>query len=271
MKFSPLHIPTIVAISIIAWALSNAGHEIVGHGGVCALQGHSTVYVSTSFQFCGDAEARSPGQERAGIAGGTAFNLLLALSCWLALTRAKLRDGRARYFLWVLMSLNLFYSASYIMGWFIGPTLDWSLFLVGLAPQSAWKVGLICTGLLILWLGFTGSRRHLEPFLGQEPAERGRRMTVLTLTPYLMAIVIKMSAAAISPNEDKMLVLLGAFGATGFFLVWINLLRFWPLGREREAARPAVELGRSMPWIVIAAVTLALYVGVLGRGIGELP
>jgi hypothetical protein len=96
-------------------------------------------------------------------------------------------------------------------------------------------------------------------------------MTVLTLTPYLMAIVIKMSAAAISPNDDKMLVLLGAFGATGFFLVWINLLRFWPLGRGREAAGPAVELGRSMPWIAIAAVTLALYVGVLGRGIGELP
>jgi hypothetical protein len=135
----------------------------------------------------------------------------------------------------------------------------------------AWKLGLICVGLLILWLGFRLSRRLFEPFLGQEPTERRKRMTVLTLTPYLMAIVIKMSAAAISPNPDKTLVLLGAFGATGFFLIWINLLRFWPLGKGRETARPAVQLARSVPWIAIAAVTLALYIGVLGRGIGELP
>ncbi len=34
---SSLHILIIIAIGIAVWAISNAGHEIIGHGGVCAL------------------------------------------------------------------------------------------------------------------------------------------------------------------------------------------------------------------------------------------
>lgn len=265
------HLPTIIAISILAWAMSNAGHEIIGHGGAFALQGYPTVYVSTSFQVVDSADALSPSQHRIGLAAGTLFNLLLAAVCWLGLRRARSQDGRLLYLLWVLMSLNLFYSASYIMGWFIGPTLDWSLFIVGLEPQLGWKLGLVAGGLMLLVFGFTLSRRHFEIFLGDEVTERRKRMTTLTLTPYVVAIVIKMSAAAVSPNNDKMLVLLGAFGATGFFLIWINLLRFWPLRGAVKASGQSIAIEQSWPWILAGAIALVLYVGVLGRGIGELP
>ncbi len=152
---SSLHIPTIIAVAIVVWAISNAGHEILGHGGVCVLQGYEPVRVSTSFFHC-EASGSTFWELKARLAGGTVFNLALALLCLLLLRSRKVNNTRTNYFLWALMSVCMFYSASYVMGWFIGPTLDWALFLNGLEPLLLWKLGLIAVGLLILGLGVFG-------------------------------------------------------------------------------------------------------------------
>jgi hypothetical protein len=267
---SSLHILTIIAIAIVVWAFSNASHEILGHGGVCVLQGYKPTHVSTSFFDC-DASAATFWEDKARIAGGTVVNLAIALVSLLLLRSQKISDPRTNYFLWLLMSVNLFYSASYVMGWFIGPTLDWAQFLNGLEPLLLWKLGLIAVGLLILGFGFHLSRKYLEPFLGDQESERRRRMTLLTLIPYLTAIVVKVSAGFMNPSPDKMLVFLGSFGATGFFLVWINFVRFWPFTKQTTSSQKAAELGPSIPWLVIGFVALILFVGVLGPGIGQLP
>ena len=267
---SSLHILTIIAIAIVVWSFSNASHEILGHGGVCVLQGYKPTHVSTSFFDC-DANAATFWEDKARIAGGTVVNLAIALVSLLLLRSQKISDPRTNYFLWLLMSVNLFYSASYVMGWFIGPTLDWAQFLNGLEPLLLWKLGLIAVGLLILGFGFHLSRKYLEPFLGDQESERRRRMTLLTLIPYLTAIVVKVSAGFMNPSPDKMLVFLGSFGATGFFLVWINFVRFWPFTKQTTSSQKAAELGPSIPWLVIGFVALILFVGVLGPGIGKLP
>lgn len=169
------------------------------------------------------------------------------------------------------MSVCLFYSASYVMGWFIGPTLDWALFLNGLEPLLLWKTGFIAVGLLILGVGFQLSRKYLEPFLGDQESERRRRMTSLTLIPYLTAIALKVSAGFMNPMPDKMLIFLGSFGATAFFLIWLNFVRFWPFAKQTASSQEAADLGLSIPWLVIGLVALILFVGILGPGIGQLP
>ena len=267
---SSLHILTIIAIAIVVWAISNAGHEILGHGGVCVLEGYEPVSVSTSFFHC-DASGSTFWEDKARMAGGTVFNLALALLCLLLLRSQKINNPRTNYFLWLLMSVNLFYSASYVMGWFIGPTLDWALFLNGLEPQLLWKLGLTAVGLLILGVGFHLSRKYWEPFIGDQEPERRRRMTLLTLIPYLTAITLKVSAGFMNPSPDKMLIFWGSFGATAFFLIWLNFVRFWPFSKQTTSSQEAAELDLSIPWLVIGFVAMILFVGVLGPGIGELP
>jgi hypothetical protein len=267
---SSLHIPTIIAIGIVVWAISNAGHEIIGHGSVCVLEGYEPVRASTSFLHC-EANGSTFWESKARMAGGTVFNLVLALLCLLLLRSRKVSNPSTNYFLWALMSVNLFYSASYVIGWFIGPTLDWALFLNGLEPQALWKLVLTAVGILILVVGFQVSRKELEPFIGDQEPERSRRMTVLTLIPYLAAIVLKVSAGFMNPSPDKMLIFWGSFGATAFFLIWLNFVRFWPFTKKTGASQDAAKLGLNIPWLVIGLVALVLFVGILGPGIGELP
>ncbi len=68
-----------------------------------------------------------------------------------------------------------------------------------------------------------------------------------------------------------MLIFWGSFGATAFFLIWLNFVRFWPFTKQTASSQDAAELGLSMPWLVIGFVALILFVGVLGPGIGQLP
>ncbi len=267
---SSLHIPTIIAIAIVVLVISNAGHEIIGHGGVCVLQGFKPTHVSTSFFNC-DASGSTFLEDQARIAGGTVFNIVVALVSFLLLRSQKISNPKTNYFLWLLMSVNLFYSGSYLIGWFIGPGLDWAQFINGLEPQWIWKLVLTAVGLLILGVGFHLSRKYWGPFIGDQEPERRRRMTLLTLIPYLTAIAVKVSAGFMNPSPDKMLVFWGSFGATAFFLIWLNFVRFWPFTKQTISTQEAAELGLSIPWLVIGFVALILFVGVLGPGIGQLP
>ncbi len=267
---SPLDILTIIAIAITVWSFSNASHEILGHGGVAVLQGYNPISVSTSF-FMWDTGGATFWGAKAVNAGGVVINLLIALISLLLLRSQKIKSPRTNYFLWLMMSINLFYSGSYLIGWFIGPTLDWALFLNGLEPLFLWTLGVTAVGVLILVSGFHLSCKYWVPFLGDEESERRRRVTLLTLIPYLTIIVVKVSAGFMNPGPDKMLIFMGSFGVSAFFLVWINFLRFWPFTKQTASSQKAAELGPSIPWLVIGFVALILFVGVLGPGIGQIP
>ncbi len=157
------------------------------------------------------------------------------------------------------------------MGWFISPGLDWAQFLNGLEPQLLWKLVLIAAGLMIIGFGFHLSRKYWEPFIGDQEPERRRRMTLLTLIPYLTAIALKVSAGFMNPSPDKMLIFWGSFGATAFFLIWLNFVRFWPFTKQTASSQEAAELSLSIPWLVMGIVALILFVGILGPGIGPMP
>jgi hypothetical protein len=234
------------------------------------LQGYKPIHVSTSFFQC-DASGSTFWEDKALIAGGTVFNLALALVSLLLLRSQKINNPKTNYFLWILMSVNLFYAGSYVMGWFIGPGLDWAQFLNGLEPQLLWKLVLIAAGLMIIGFGFHLSRKYWEPFIGSQEPERRRRMTLLTLIPYLTAIALKVSAGFMNPSPDKMLIFWGSFGATAFFLIWLNFVRFWPFTKQTASSQEAAELSLSIPWLVMGIVALILFVGILGPGIGPMP
>ena len=110
---------TIIAISIIAFALANLLHEGVGHGGACVLTGgHAKVLSSIHFECDRDS--------RFIAAGGTLVNLIAGFLCWLG-RRFVPRAGRhLQYFLWLLMTVNLLQGAGYFLFSGLGNFGDWA-------------------------------------------------------------------------------------------------------------------------------------------------
>ena len=166
------------------------------------------------------------------------------------------------------MCFNIFYSGSYIMGWFFGPTLDSALFMVGFEYPIVLKITLSLLGLAVIILGFQVSSRTLYLIVDSKSNNLGKRLTTLTFYPYIAAITIKVLAGLMNQSDDKMLVVLGSFGATGIFLVWINFIRFWPNLKPSNDLLPYISVDTK--WITSGIIIMLIFVFILGRGIGQI-
>src|SRR5215470_17945586 len=81
---------TIVAISIVVFAIANLLHEGAGHGGACVLTGgHARVLSSVHFECSQDGRFIS--------AGGTVVNFLAGFLCWLVSRFVNQARGHLRY------------------------------------------------------------------------------------------------------------------------------------------------------------------------------
>ena len=97
---------TLVAIAIVAYALANLIHEGLGHAGTCVVVGGRLTALSAVHAECA-AESRSLLANSLITAAGTLANLLAGATAWLLLSRQEARLTSRRYFLWLLMTLNL--------------------------------------------------------------------------------------------------------------------------------------------------------------------
>jgi hypothetical protein len=59
----------------------------------------------------------------------------------------------------------------------------------------------------------------------------------------------------------------GAIGTSGFFLIWMLFLRFWPFNKKRIDPIEVLPLKRSYPWIIIGLVSLLFFIFIMGPGI----
>jgi hypothetical protein len=261
------NIPTLYFIGVVAWAISNAGHEIVGHGLTCVLLGYEVLGVSTSFLIRNETEV-SFWDNKLIIIGGIVFNICISLFSYIILTKHVAKDIHSKYFFWLLLSFNLFYSGSYIMGWFIGPSLDSALFMVGFKPQMILKLILSLVGLAVIVLAFQISSRTLHFIVDANGSNFGKKITTLTFYPYIAAVTIKVLAGLMNQSDEKMLIILGSFGATGIFLVWINLIRFWP--NLKPSNDPVPNISLNTKWITSGIIIMLIYIFILGKGIGQI-
>ena len=261
-----INIATVFFIGVLAWAISNTGHEILGHGLASFLLGYESLGVSTSFFLFDDSNVLF-WDDKLIIVGGTLFNIFLAIGAYYLLTKRNQASIHTIYFLWVLLNFNLFYSGSYVMGWFFGPTLDSALFMVGFDSIETLKVVLTLVGFSIVLLALHICSNTLHFVVNLHAENPGRKISILTFYPYLAAIVLKVSAGLMNPSDELMLIVLGSFGATGIFLIWMNLVRFWPYRQVVNLNAPDISL--NYKWIVSGIVAFLLFVFILGAGIGE--
>ena len=249
---------TIIAISIVAFAIANLLHEGAGHGGACLLTGgHAQALSSLHFDCSRDSRFIS--------AGGTLANVIAGLLCWIAIRFLRDASGHLRYFLWLLMTVNLLQAAGYFLFSGVGNFGDWADVLAGLTPVWLWRTGLTVLGavtyVLVIWLALL----ELRPFLAEPDWRRGGAKD-LTIVPYITGGILYTVAGIFNP-VGMMLVGLSAaaasFGGTSG-MAWMT--QCLPSKIEPKSAGPRFILQRSLGWLIAAFVTASIFIGLLGRG-----
>jgi hypothetical protein len=261
-----LHVPTVIAISLVAYGLQNVIHEGLGHGGAGWLLGVKPVMLNAIFYDYDQATASVASQKWIASAGSIA-NLLFA-GLFLVWSRLLSRSSSAslRYFLWLSAAVNLLDAFGYLLFSGLGGIGDWEKVVQGLEPHLLWRLGLAASGGVLY---FVVAPRLLMPGLSEFVSADDSRLSrtkVLTLFPYLAGGALYVTAGLLNPQGLQLVLISAAaasFGGT-------SLLAWYPAqaaGKGTLGTATPFGIGKSPIWWMLAAVTVVVFVGVLGRGI----
>lgn len=250
---------TVIAIAIVATVAGDVIHEALGHGGTCLLTcGHALGLSSVYFDCDRDT--------RIVAAGGTIANLISGILCFGA-SRMVRRAAWLRYFLWLLMTMNLLEASGYFLFSGVGNIGDWARVIQGLQPAWAWHLGLIVAGAVSYWFFVCFALLELRPFLGPDDEMRLRRARRLTQIPYFTDGILSCIAGLFNPVGMVLVAISAAAASFGGSsgLAWMGMLLRGPRVRSTELQMP--EITRSWGWIVAAGVVAVLFIAVLGPGL----
>lgn len=251
---------TIAALATVTAVITDFIHEGLGHGGMCAATGGQPLVLSTVHFECSV-------DTRLVAAGGTLANLIFGITSWGA-ARAVRQSAPWRYFLWLLMTFNLFDAGGYFLFSGIGNVGDWSVVVAGWQPAWAWRVGLAALGIVTYFFLFVPlSLRELRPFLGKDTKIRVWRARQLTLVPYLTSGILSCAAGAFNPVGPLLILISAAAASFGGHsgLAWMWTLLKNPRILNSKFQMP--EIGRSLVWIIIAVVLAIGFIAGLGPGV----
>ncbi|WDI30414.1 hypothetical protein PUV54_10635 [Hyphococcus flavus] len=257
-----LSLPSLLLFTFLlagaAWSISIAVHELIGHGGHCAIDITCTWRYADAMYFDGDygSHAVSKWQIASGSLVQIALSFLAMLILWLAPPR-----GFAPYvFLWSLLGAGFIQSGAYIaFGQFIHPGMDWAR-LVNVAGGGWQPKSLAITGgILLVIAGVLACRRLMPRVETENSAITG---LPVVMTAYLGFSVTAVAAAFFVPSDDRLFMLFGGIGSGALFMFWFLFAALPKGGPTRVLRNSTSGIAILMPVIIIAA-----YVVLLGRGI----
>ena len=256
---------TMIAVSTVAWALTDVLHEIVGHGGAAVLLGIPVRAVATTTIVADWDQIQSMAEVRAIHAAATVLNLVTAGLALLALRSPRVTKPATRYFLWVFATISL---VTVTLNLVAGG--DWSVVIEGMEPAGLWRAGVLAAGILV------AIANHVLPLKLWLPDLRGRRALQwkITAIPVLVLLVVQTLSVLGSPftavpRDSGTNALVSSWALTLFFGVWLALVNLIPVPRS-TAPVDSIRLPRSNAWLVVGLVVAVLFIGVLGPGLGPL-
>ena len=260
---------TIAAIAVLAYSLANIVHEGLGHGGACLLLGARPTMFNAIFFNYDETTASDTAQRLIG-AAGSVVNVIVGLPIIALLRKRPAMAPSLRYFLWLFAAVNLLTSFGYLLYSGVGGIGDWARVIHDIEPSLLFRVTMSAIGAWLYFIVAPGLvMPALDPFLGLDPEERTRRAKVLMLLPYFIGAATLIAAGMFNPL-GMWVVLISAAAAS---LGGTSLLA-WYYAKPRKpsalAQSPPLGIARSWGWIAASVVVLAVFVFVLGPGIGKL-
>jgi len=251
-------------MAVVAYGIANLIHEGAGHGGACLLAGCHPESMS-SIHFEGNYDGVSDTAQRWVAASGSIANVLLGLPAWMAL--AKARAPHLRWFLWMLVFVNLLQATGYLLFSGIGNVGDWAVVVRDWQPAWAWRVGLVVVGgVSYMWVA-RACARTLAALVGALEADRERRARSLAWTVYFTGGILYCVSGALNPLDPILLLISAAaasFGGTSALLWCTSWLRNPAFA---ATASPPAMPGRHPGWIGAGIVMAVVFIAVMGPGI----
>ncbi len=199
------------------------------------------------------------------VAAGSTANFAVGLISFGLLRRGAITRATIRFFLWLLMCVNLFLASTYIA---VAPIIkfgDSYILIQNLSWQIFWRPAVALAGALAWWFSFRVARIELARLIGFGGRAARRVAMELVVPAYLTGGILTVTSALFSQLAAKWAQLEAAGGTFGL-TIWLLLLPFVVPEPVASDGRP-YELSRSVGWIVTGALTAAIFIGVLGRGI----
>lgn len=255
----------IVAMGV--WSLAITGHELLGHGGVCAIDTGCDWRYADAMYF--DGSRQSGLMLHLLRAGGSLFNLLSATAAALLLWNKAGLNHYIRLVLWLILTINLFQSGSYIgFGWLIHPGMDWAKLSL-LLPQPLGHILVTLLGGIIVTAGFILSRYFY-------PAGAFLKTKIKMFgIPLLACAFVAITASMLIPTDDRLMMVQGGIGGSIGFLFWMIILAFLPmphnkLSEIRSDNGPSHNVSNLLTRAIILTLSIFMtffYLGVLAPGI----
>lgn len=257
--------PTIISISVVAYALEIIVHEIIGHGVVCLAVGGQPLAVTSTDLFCKLATAPE-WKYKFMVSGGGLANFLAVVFC-LAIIRIKKRKSHTAYFLWVFMNLNLFLASSYLIG---SPLLgfgDWNSFVSDLPLSLVWRIAFSLLGIGLSFWGMKISINAFEFQFGQFENDKDNWVKLLSRVPPFTVGIIGILMGFVSPLNLKWSIFLAI--ASFIALLWMFNLHAWSQSANDKESVSATSLNRHVFWLIGGAMAFIFLLAILAPGIGS--
>lgn len=253
---------TVGAIAAIAISLNVALHEGV-HALTCLAVGGRLHAYSALYSSCASA---TPLQEKIVAGSAPTFNLIAAALLWTVLRHSKRAPSAGRFFLWLLMLMNGFYGAGYLIFSGIANIGDWSVVLEGWEPSGLWRVLLALTGVLLFAVIIRLTLQELRSMLGGGSQAALRRATQLCAVAYGVSVAVVLLAGLFCPEGLLSLpVTAGVAAVTGALSPLLWMPRWLPAAGPAESTGAPLEIRRQSRWLIAAGITVFAYTCLLGR------
>jgi hypothetical protein len=246
------NIVVLAALGALAYGASMLTHELIGHGGVCALAGGHTTRLSAWGEACSI--------QPAGIeAAGPGVQFLGGLVAWGVLRLVPARFGTLRHLLWLTMVFDLLIASGYLV---LSAATGFAI--AGLSPPFVWRIVLGVVGGALYYGSMWLCAYELRRSAGSDIV----RLKRLTVVPYIAAGVIALAGGALNRTLPPAVGL--ELAAASAFAGAFGLIRLPDLQQSLRSVTPGVAapLPPSLVWSIAGVLGAVAFVLVLGRGLG---
>ena len=246
-----------------AWSVSIAAHELLGHGGVCALDPQCTWLYVDAMYFSGTPQFGA--WKTAGLAAGSVLNVLIGVLAFIFMLRFRHRLGVFLIPLHLLVSVSFIQAGAYIgLGGFIHEGMDFAQLIAMSETPARTKVAFLIVGGVFVLFGVVAAKVTA-------PLQRGQSAEPISWPRYLWISYLGFSATALAasafvPADDRWFMLAGGLGGGALFMSFylLGLLPFPPL-KSQPASTPT--LAQQHLAIIFSALAIIAYVVFLGSGV----
>lgn len=249
---------TVASIAVVAYALCDMIHEVLGHG-TATLAAPDVRAVSLT-----TVALSTLGSSRLVAAAGTLANVVASLAAF-ALGQRASASVPTRYFWWLLANLNLFNATAYLLYSGILGSGDWAVVIAGLKPHLVWRAGMIILGAVSYALSVRVAARTLARLV-RAAALPDSDVPRLSYLPYWVGGGLLVAGALPNPVSPWLILSSGVSSGFGAMagLLWLPRA----IAASRDSLRADGQPMRFSPgWLVVAILVAGIFVVVIGRGV----